>query len=267
MVMQRFKLLWHISGLLLLQIALAIQPAKGQEESEFRLEETKFFHLFPPKDATEKQHSATGQFFRDIWTDQKAIWASPFRMNRKQVFTIALPLAAATAGFIATDSETGSYLSNSSDQVRWSQRIANFGAIYTLGFITGGMLAGGKVVHKPRYTNVGRIAAEALVSSVLTNYALKAITQRERPDQGDGDGRFWAGGQGFPSGHAMTSWAVAIALARNPQCPKWLAYTSYFMATIISVSRWSAHKHFPSDILAGGVLGGLIGNYVARRPR
>ena len=265
--MRQFTFIRLISGLLLLQLVLAIPPAMAQEEPAVQSGETKGFYLFPPEAAGEKQRSATGQFLADIWTDQKAIWTSPFRMNRKQVFTIALPLTFATAGFLATDSETGRYLPNSRDQVRWSQRVANFGAVYTLGFITGGMLAGGKVIHKPRYTQVGRIAAEALVSSALSNFALKAITQRERPDQGDGEGRFWGGGQSFPSGHAMTSWAVAFALARNPQCPKWLAYTSYFMATIISLSRWSAHKHFPSDILVGSVFGALIGNYVARRPR
>ena len=265
--MRRIEILLNMSGLLLLQIALAAQPVPGQDKSQFDPGRTEDFQLFPPAAASTQKHSAAGQFLRDVWTDQKAIWTSPFRMNRKQVFTIALPLTVATAGFLATDSETVRYLPNSRDQVRWSQRVASFGAVYTLGFITGGMLAGGKVIHKPRYTQVGRIAAEALVSSALSNFALKAITQRERPDQGDGEGRFWGGGQSFPSGHAMASWAVALALARNPQCPKWLAYTSYFMATIISLSRWSAHKHFPSDILVGSVFGALIGNYVARRPR
>jgi hypothetical protein len=265
--MRRMRALWHISGLILLQITLVAPPVLGQEESGNGPEETKVFHLFPPPESQAQKHSAGGQFLRDIWTDQKAIWTSPFRMNRKQVFTIALPLAAATAGLIATDSKTSDYLPNTSDQIRWSQRVSNFGAVYTLGFITGGMLVGGKVIHRPDYSNVGRISAEALVNALITNYALKAITRRERPDKGDGDGRFWVGGQSFPSGHAMTSWAVALALARNPKCPRWLAYTSYAMATIVSFSRWSAHKHFLSDILVGSVAGGLIGNYVATRPR
>jgi membrane-associated phospholipid phosphatase len=298
-----------VCGLLLLQLVLAAQPVLSQELSESdptKIEDVRFFPLpaaaerqhsaagqfprdiwtdqkaiwtspprmnrkqffaFPLPAAAAQQHSAAGQFLRDIWTDQKAIWTSPARMNRKQFFTFVLPLAAATAGLIATDTRTAKWLANTPDQVKWSQRVANFGAIYTLGFVTGGMLVGGKVIHKPHYTRIGRISAEALVSAVLTNYALKVLTQRERPDHGNGEGRFWEGGQSFPSGHAMNSWAVAIAIARSPQCPKWLAITSYSIATAVSVSRWSAHKHFPSDILVGGVLGGLIGNYVARRPR
>jgi membrane-associated phospholipid phosphatase len=278
--MRQIVTLRHVCGLLLLQLVLAAQPVLSQDASvsdPAKIEDLRFFPLpatakqqhpvFPLPATAKQQHSAAGQFLRDIWTDQKAIWTSPPRMSRKQFFTIALPLAAATAGLIATDARTAKWLPNTPDQIRWSQGVANFGSIYTLGFVTGGMLVGGKVIHKPRYTKIGRISAEALASAVLTNYALKGITQRERPDHGDGEGRFWVGGQSFPSGHAMNSWAVAIAIGRSPECPKWLAITSYTIATAVSISRWSAHKHFPSDILVGGVLGGLIGNYVARRPR
>jgi membrane-associated phospholipid phosphatase len=188
-------------------------------------------------------------------------------MNRRQFFTIALPLAAATAGLIASDSETSRWLPNTDDQVKWSKRFSQFGGAYTLGFQTAGMLIGGKVTHKPDYVRIGRNSLEALVNAIIASYALKGITQRERPNKGDGEGRFWEGGQSFPSGHAMNSWAVAVAVARTPRCPKWMVVTSYVMATAISMSRWSAHKHFLSDILVGSVGGALIGNYIARRPR
>lgn len=262
----------HWSGLLVLQLVLqsvlAGQPVLGQDLSVAGASKVEGFHLFPPTaDPAGQKHSAAGQFFRDVWTDQKAIWTTPFRMNRRQYLTIALPLAAATAGLIATDSRTANWLPNTPDQVKWSQRFSNFGGIYTLGFITGGMLIGGKVIGKPHYTQIGRNSAEALVSAVLTSYAIKGMTLRERPNEGDGKGHFWEGGQSFPSGHSTNSWAVAVAVARTPKCPKWLAITGYIMATGVSISRYTAHKHFLSDILVGGVIGGYIGNYVARRPR
>jgi len=258
----------HLSGLLILQFVLAGQLALGQDSSASVASKVEDFHLFPPTaDSGGQKHSALNQFGRDILTDQKAIWTTPFRMNRRQYLTIALPLAAATAALIATDSETADWLPNTPDQVKWSQRFSNFGGVYTLGFITGGMLIGGKVVDKPHYFQIGRNSAEALVNAVITNYALKAITQRERPNEGNGHGHFWEGGASFPSGHAMNSWAVAFAVARTPRCPKWLAITSYAMATAISISRFTAHKHFLSDVLVGGVFGGYIGSYVATRPR
>lgn len=260
-------MLWHVIGLLVLQAVLSAPPVLGHDEPGMDPQGTERFHLFPPPDENNQKHSAANRLLRDVWTDQKAIWTSPFHLNRKQAFTIVLPLSAATAGLIATDSETSKFLANTPGQVEWSQRFSNFGGVYTLGLVTGGSLIGGKVINKPNYSRIGRISAEALVNSIITNYALKAITQRERPDHGNGDGKFWAGGQSFPSGHAMNSWAVAFAVARTPQCPRWLAITSYVMATGVSLSRWTAHKHFASDIVVGGVLGGFIGNYVARRPR
>jgi len=78
------------------------------------------FQLFPPEEQKEKKHSAANQFFRDIWTDQKAIWTSPFHLNKKQAATIVLPLAAVTAGLIATDSQTSKFLANTRD--KWSGR-------------------------------------------------------------------------------------------------------------------------------------------------
>jgi membrane-associated phospholipid phosphatase len=292
--MRQSQVLKLISGFVLLQMFFFIQPVfcqDGKESDPDRSavesvpspsateavsnEATKepdpqkagHFQIFPPSNDQAPQHSMAVQFASDIWTDQKAIWTSPFRMNRRQALTIALPLAAATAGLIATDSRTSKWLPNTPDQVKWSQRFSEFGAVYTLGLVTGGPLVGGKIIGRPDYTRIGRNAAEALVNSVIANYAIKGITGRERPNEGDGSGRFWQGGQSFPSGHTMNSWAVATAIARTPNCPRWFAITSYAMATAISASRFSANKHFASDILVGGVVGSLIGNYVAKRHR
>jgi membrane-associated phospholipid phosphatase len=267
MTMKRIRFLGYGIRLLVLLFAFGMQSAIGQDEPEANPECSGHFQLFPPSDQKDPKPSATGQFMRDVWKDQKAIWTSPFHLNRKQALTIVLPLAAVTAGLIATDSQTSKFLANTPGQTEWSQRFSNFGSFYTLGLVTGGSLIGGKITNRPDYQRIGRLSAEALVSSILTNYALKAMTLRERPDHANGDGRFWVGGQSFPSGHAMNSWAVAVAVAHSPNCPRWFAITSYVMATGISLSRWTAHKHFASDIVVGGVLGGLIGNYVARRPR
>lgn len=290
--MKRFQILNFTGGFLLLQMLFSVQPVLCQADTEsdpnaiasaFTLgavefhpneaamesapQNTEHFQLFPPSVDKEHKHSFMGRFLSDIWTDQKAIWTSPVRMNRRQFFTIALPLAVATTGLIATDSRTSQWLPNTPDQIRWSQHVSEFGAIYTLGLVTGGPLIGGKIIARPDYTHIGRNAVEALVNAVITGYAIKGITGRDRPNEGNGSGHFWKGGQSFPSGHAMNSWAVAMAIARTPKCPKWFAITSYAMATAISASRWSAHKHFASDILVGAVIGSLIGSHVARRPR
>ena len=121
----------------------------------------------------------------------------------------------------------------------------------------------GKKKNDLELFNVGKSSARALVDSIIINYGLKFATARERPLENDGQGRFWKGSDGFPSGHAMDSFAVATVIARSPKTPMWLKITSYAVATAVSLSRLGARRHFPSDIYAGAILGGLIGNYVA----
>lgn len=60
----------------------------------------------------------------------------------------------------------------------------------------------------------------------------------------------------FPSGHAMVAFAVAVPLGLFYPVA---AAALYFCAVSISASRVVLGMHFLSDVLAGGVLGGLLG--------
>jgi membrane-associated phospholipid phosphatase len=208
-----------------------------------------------------------GGFARNIWNDQKLIWTTPARMNSRQWLTIAAPFAGVTAGLIATDERAMTLVPEDHEPILWCGRISDLGALYSLGGFSVGMLVTGKVAKKNWVFRVGQGSSEALVNAVIVGYSLKYGTARERPQQNDGQGRFWKGGDSFPSGHSMDTWAVATSIARTRKCPKWIAIASYGMATAVSLSRWGAEKHFPSDIVVGGVFGWFIGNHVARRPR
>ena len=100
--------------------------------------------------------------------------------------------------------------------------------------------------------------------------ALKLATNRERPNEGNGQGGFWPHGthsyelnSAFPSGHAAASFALARVIASEyPSKPVQMA--AYAFALAISASRVTARQHFPSDVLVGGTFGYLIGSYVVR---
>jgi mannose/cellobiose epimerase-like protein (N-acyl-D-glucosamine 2-epimerase family)/membrane-associated phospholipid phosphatase len=218
--------------------------------------------------AAGRQGNVASRFAGDVWTDQKAVWSSPFRMNRRRLTHIALPLAAGTAALIATDREAARLLPSTQDQALWSRRVSLAGAAYVLAGAVAAPILAGTLDHRPGAVSVGRSAAEALADSGIVVSVMKPMFWRERPTAEGGKGRFWRGkNTGFPSGHSMMSFAVATAVARNRHAPKWLAITAYTAAVAISFSRWPAQKHFPSDILVGAALGGLIGNYVATRSR
>jgi len=60
----------------------------------------------------------------------------------------------------------------------------------------------------------------------------------------------------FPSGHAATAVAGALALSRLTPAP-WVSWALWGLATLMSVSRIYVGVHYPSDIAAGAVLGVL----------
>jgi hypothetical protein len=72
--------------------------------------------VVPQPQTTGVRDSAPKQFFRTVWSDQKTLWTSPFRMNGGQV-TIGFSLIAGTAGLIAADKDAAKWLPNTPDQV------------------------------------------------------------------------------------------------------------------------------------------------------
>jgi len=126
----------------------------------------------------------------------------------------------------------------------------------------GGAMLYGRVKGNSGWQKIGISASQALVDSFIVGTTLKYTTARERPTSNDGEGRFWKGGDSFPSGHTMYSFAVAMTIVRSRQAPKWLKVTSLGISAAVGLARWGAERHFPSDVFVGGMLGGLIGNYV-----
>lgn len=204
------------------------------------------------------------RFLRDVTADQKRIWTSPFHMTQRQFWTLAVPLVGGTVALKSVDRRITSELPNSNDQILWSGRASRIGAGYTLAAGTILPTLVGQATGNARSTSMGRSGVEALANGLLVTYATKWIFWRERPDVPGGRGSLWSGGSSFPSGHAMSSFAVATAIAQNRKCPKWLAITLYSAATAVSLSRVSSRRHFASDIYFGAFSGILIGRSVAR---
>ena len=70
----------------------------------------------------------------------------------------------------------------------------------------------------------------------------------------------------FPSGHTAHAFALALALfqiqhARHPFCdgPYWVLAGTLTLATGVGVTRIVSGDHFPSDVLAGALIGSAIG--------
>ncbi len=62
------------------------------------------------------------------------------------------------------------------------------------------------------------------------------------------------GGPSFPSGHTSTAFALATSVSLA--CPKWYVVApSFLWAGAVGYSRMDLGVHYPSDVLAGAVIG------------
>ena len=93
---------------------------------------------------------------------------------------------------------------------------------------------------------------------VVASQAMKSAFNRTRPQYGKYSSEIFtlssANTKSFPSGHATMAFATATALTLEYK--KWyIAVPAYAWATGVAYSRMYEGKHYPSDVLAGAVLG------------
>lgn len=103
-----------------------------------------------------------------------------------------------------------------------------------------------------------------MLANLLTN-ALKAIHGRSRPwqEQGANDWKPFSGRTSFPSGHATTAFALMtpwVVYYRHP-----VAWAGMGLAAASSLSRVTLRYHWPSDVLAGALIGSGVSWWLARR--
>jgi undecaprenyl-diphosphatase len=109
------------------------------------------------------------------------------------------------------------------------------------------------------------VAIAATLSFMLaawTNAIIKALVGRGRPpvEIGLQAATTVPGSPSFPSGHAMSAFAVATAIALLAPRLRW---PMLGLAALIAFSRTYLGVHFWLDVLAGAALGSAIGALIA----
>ncbi len=123
-----------------------------------------------------------------------------------------------------------------------------------------GVAAGIAVVGGPRGR---RAAASGLVAlgttSAVANLVVKPLVRRSRPDRvaaGRHESVRMPESTSFPSGHTASAFAFALGVAAEVPL---LAVPLVPVATAVGYSRVHSGVHFPGDVLAGAVLGSVVG--------
>jgi membrane-associated phospholipid phosphatase len=134
------------------------------------------------------------------------------------------------------------FISNSEPYVMFSVPV---------GMATAGFIKHDKTLIRNAYSGLAALAVTGGIS-----LALKYAVDRERPfvTYPDIVQKSKAGSPSFPSGHTSSAFATATSLSLA--YPKWYIISpSYAWAGTVGYSRMHLGVHYPSDVLAGALIG------------
>ncbi|MEJ5266217.1 MAG: phosphatase PAP2 family protein [Bacteroidales bacterium] len=117
-------------------------------------------------------------------------------------------------------------------------------------FTTGFLLKDNSIIGKSIYTG------EALIISNILSTSMKFLINRERPfiKYPELQKLTNVNSPSFPSGHTSTAFVLATSLSLA--FPKWyIIVPSFLWAGLVAYSRLHLGVHYPSDVIAGIVVG------------
>jgi membrane-associated phospholipid phosphatase len=198
---------------------------------------------------------------RNLFQDQKNFWSAPFHMSEADLHWV-VPLAFAGAAMVASDTAIEKHVPTNPTTVSHAITVSNAGLAAMAG-VSAGMFLWGHVTHNDDVRETGILSGEAGIDAFLDTEVFAHALGRDRPFAGNRRGRFFQGGDSFPSQHAAISWAIASVIAH--EYPGFASqFLAYGLATGIDAARFAGQKHWASDMVVGSALGWYLGRQVFR---
>lgn len=198
---------------------------------------------------------------KNLVLDQKDFWTAPLHMSEKQ-WDWALPSVLVGGLLIKADGSIENHVPTSKSTVSHAVTFSNAG-VAAMSAAGAGLFLLGHIQNNDQKRETGILSGEAAIGAFLDTELFKYAAGRERPFSGSGTGRFFVGGDSFPSTHASVSWAIASVIAHEYPGPL-TQVLAYGFAGAVSASRWAGQKHFASDVVIGSALGWYMGRQVFR---
>jgi membrane-associated phospholipid phosphatase len=200
-----------------------------------------------------------------IWSDAKETATEPLRWDRDDWRTAGLIGGGLllTGALLDKPIRDAAQRNRSTSSDRFFRDIQKFGTKQYGLPVLAGFYAYGQFAddNNAKATALDGFAAN-LISSLVTS-TLKGAFGRARPNTGLGPGQFhsFEGDQAFPSGHATGAFTFASVIAAHYD-NVWVDASAYTIASLVGVARIHLNAHWASDVVAGGLIGGLIGHHL-----
>lgn len=118
------------------------------------------------------------------------------------------------------------------------------------------LLVAGLASHDKTMTKKALYVTETIATAQAVTWIMKLSIGRDRPFVNDTTfiPVIYAKNKSFPSGHAAEAFSMATSL--TIAYPRWfVAIPAYSWACVISYSRLYLGVHYPTDVIAGAILG------------
>ncbi len=227
-----------------------------------------------------------GTYFTLLGSDFKQQVAKPFHTKGKDWLKVG-GFALLTGAVSLTDKTVNEYAvnlhKNNPGLASASKYVTRFGGAYEL-YAIAGFYVYGLIFKTQKEKTTTALATQAYVTAVTIAFGAKYLAGEQRPYYTDPltnrrgpifHGPFYAFKKGldgkklstedfssFPSGHTTAAFAAATVYAMEYRDKPLIPILSYTAATLIGLSRLTENKHWPIDVLAGGMLGYLSGRQV-----
>lgn len=200
-------------------------------------------------------------FLKATLSDGADILTSPARLDAEG-WRIAVVPTIVLLGFVQADGWLYSSLRGKQPWLDSSMPVVTqageglYAGVGTLLLWGSAALAGGGMLEQSSAR-----AAESLAFAAVASAGLKYAFNANRPSDRDDRHDFFTAGIGgspsFPSGHSMVAFALAETYGKS--YGRWLTYP---LAAAVGYSRIYVGAHWPSDVLAGALLGAGLGALV-----
>lgn len=140
------------------------------------------------------------------------------------------------------------------DLGRFGEKFGN--PVYSLPLL-GVAWAAGRLGHRPGLSASALRITGGMATAAALGIGAKIVAGRWRPyESPDDPGRFepFSSHSAFPSGHTTIAFSLAAGLDRETHAA-WVPCIAYPAAAITAWSRVHDQKHWPTDVVAGAVLG------------
>lgn len=201
-----------------------------------------------------------------LWDDARTLAVAPGDWTASEWKEAGLGAAAVLGVALVLDKpfDQAALRNRTESRDRLARDVAQVGG--TGGLILMGAAYGGfTLIGKPEPRSVVVDMGIATVLAQVAILPLKYGFGRVRPADGLGNDAFkpFTANDSFPSGHAAQAFAMASVLSLRTENP-WIGYCAYGAAGLVALARIETRDHFGSDVVAGGLVGTVIGRSVAK---